>query len=133
MTKATKITKRDRYNAIIEILTGVEGASELIDFCEHEIELIDKKSAKAKETAGSKKEEADPIVDAIKAVLTTEFTTIPDITKAIGNPDITTSKVTYRVNALVGAGYAEKTQVTIPGGEGTKSRKVQAYRVVVTE
>ena len=71
MTTTTKITKKDRYNSIIAILTGVEGdeINDLIEFCEHEIELLDKKSAKTKEAAAEKKAEPDALKDAIQAVL----------------------------------------------------------------
>lgn len=129
MTKTTKITKKDRYNEIITILTDIDGASDLIDFCETEIAFLDKKAEKAKKAAAAKKTEADPIYDAALGALTDEFQTISEITAAIGNADITTSKVTFRLNALVEAGIAEKSQVTIPGGEGVKSRKVQAYKL----
>ena len=133
-TTTTKITKKDRYNAIIAILTGVDGdqIDELIEFCEHEIELLDKKSAKSKETAAEKKAEPDALMDAVQAALTADFQTIPAVTAAIDPSfDATASKVGYRLNALVEAGVAVKEQISIPAANGGKSRKAQAYRLCV--
>ena len=132
MTTTTKITKKDRYNSIIAILTGVEGdeINELIEFCEHEIELLDKKSAKTKEAAAEKKAEPDALKDAIQAVLTSDFQTIPAVTAALdASFEATTSKVSFRLNALVEAGVAIKEQISIPAANGGKARKAQAYKL----
>ena len=51
MANTTKTTKRDNFNAIIEIATEL-GRQDLVDFCNHEIELLDKK--KSKETKSQK-------------------------------------------------------------------------------
>lgn len=51
MANTTKVTKRDNFNAIIEIATEL-GRQDLVDFCKHEIELLDKK--KSKETKSQK-------------------------------------------------------------------------------
>lgn len=134
MTNTTKITKRDRYNQLIAILEGVAAtdanATDLVDFCNAQIAQLDKKADKAKENAAAKKTETDPMTVAIQAALTGEFATISDITAAIDVADATEAKVRYRLNALVDAGVAEKTQVSVPGGEGAKARKLQAYRIV---
>ena len=46
---------------------------------------------------------------------------------AIGDEDITTSKVSARCSKLVKEGRAAKTEVTVPGADGAKSRKLVAY------
>ena len=134
MTKTTKITKRDRYNELITVLNGAmlneTAKQDLIEFCEAQIAQLDKKSDKAKEAAAAKKTETDPMTVAIQGVLTGEFATISDITDKVDVVDATEAKVRYRLNALVDAGVAEKTQVSIPGVEGAKARKLQAYRIV---
>ena len=58
-----------------------------------------------------------------------DFQTIADIAAQIEGEEITTSKVTYRLNALAKDGYAEKADVQIPATEGVKARVVKAYRV----
>ena len=132
MTNA-KITKKDKFNMIKDILANgtVEGADVemLTSFVENEIELLEKKAAKAKETAGKKKAEADELTNAVQAALTDEFQTIAEITDAVEGEDVTTAKVAYRLNALVKAGIAEKAEKTVAGGEGVKSRKVQSYKL----
>jgi hypothetical protein len=101
-------------------------------FCDKEIASLDAKAAKAKERAAAKKAEADVLMGQVEDALTNEFQTIADIATAVAavNPDSTVSKVTYRLTKLVEAGVAEKTQTTIPATEGTKARKVQAYKLV---
>ena len=46
---ANKITKRDNFISIIEVLKGAE-RTDLIEVMEHEIELLDKKKASGKMT-----------------------------------------------------------------------------------
>ena len=119
-----KITKRDNFNAIIEVLTDA-GREDLADVIKHEIELLDNKAAKAKATAAKKKTEGDAFRDAVQAVLTDELQTIADVTAKVEGDEITSAKVQFRLNALVGAGIARKEQVTV--GEGDSKRKLMAY------
>ena len=103
-------------------------------FAEHEIELLDKKAAKAKESAAKRKKE-DPLYAVVRDALGEDFATIAEITEdivAAGYEDVTVAKVTYRLNKLVEAGEAEKTPVKV-GGEGSKTRTVQAYRSAAVE
>lgn len=138
----TKMTKRNFYEAMINFANGgnfeytnEEGSvfvndEAIRDFATHEIELLDKKAAKAKTSAATKKAAGDELTDAVAAVLTADLQTIADVTAQIENADVTTSKVQYRLNSLVKAGQAEKAEVTIPATEGHKARRVMAYRVV---
>lgn len=132
MTNA-KVTKKDKFNMIKDILANgtVEGAdvAMLTEFVENEIALLEKKAAKAKETAGKKKAEADELTVAVQAALTDEYQTIAEVTENVEGDDVTTAKVAYRLNALVKAGIADKAEKTIAGGEGVKSRKVQSYKL----
>ena len=132
-TTTTKITKKDRYNAIIAILTGVDGdqIDELIEFCEHEIELLDKKSAKAKEAAAKRKTEGDALSAVVKAALTDEFQTIADITEKVVETDAeaTLHKVQYRLSQLEKNGAAVKAKISVGGEDGEKKREVMAYKL----
>lgn len=135
----TKITKKEMFEIIAKGMETGEWAVEadvVIDFCEKEIETLEKKAAKAKERAAAKKAESDVLMGEVEAALTAdEFQVIADIAAKVAevDADATVSKVTYRLTKLVEAGVAEKAQVTIPGGEGVKARKVQGYRLVVSE
>ena len=131
-----KITKRDMYEAIIGAMETGEikyAPDDVIAFCQNEIELLDKKAAKAKERAAAKSAENDEIMDKVRDVLSpNDFMPIADVVKAIGDPDLTAAKVQYRLRKLAEANEAEKTEVTIAGAEGTKARKVVAYRRLTT-
>jgi hypothetical protein len=130
MKMEKKITKRDNFNAIIEVLTDA-GREDLAKVIKHEIELLDNKAAKAKATAAKKKTEGDALSDAVAAVLTDEFCTIADITdKVVFDGEVSTAKVQYRLNDLVKRGVAIKEQVTV--GEGESKRKLMAYAACVT-
>ncbi|MDD4690481.1 MAG: hypothetical protein PHE51_12170 [Eubacteriales bacterium] len=127
-----KTTKRAMYEAIAEAMeTGsCKFAPEVVkEFCMNEIELLDKKAAKAKERAASKASEGDALTDAVMAVMTTdEFQPIATIAANVANEDATVAKCTYRLTQLVKNGLAEKQEITVGGGEGSKARKVQGYR-----
>ena len=129
-----KITKREMFEAIKETFaTGSckYDADVVIAFCDKEVAALDAKAAKAKERAAAKKAEADVLMGQVENALTDEFAVIADIAAAVSgvNPDATVSKVTYRLTKLVESGVAEKTQITIPASEGTKARKVNAYKL----
>ena len=139
-----KMTKRNVYEALINYAnSGVmayaadEGdvvvtAEALAAFAENEIALLDKKAAKAKERAATKKAEGDELTDAVRAAMSAEeFEPIADIAARIEGEDVTVAKVQYRLTQLVKNGEAEKEQITIPGGEGQKARKIMAYRKCV--
>lgn len=129
-----KITKREMFEALVEAANGAEfkfTAEELIAFAENEIALLDKKAVKAKERAATKKAEGDELTDAVRAAMSTEtFEPIAEIAARIEGEDVTVSKITYRLGQLVKAGEAEKEQITVPGGEGQKARKIMAYRIL---
>ena len=131
----TKITKRDMFTNIINVFKTGESTydpAEVIAFCEKEIAALDSKAAKAKERAAAKKAEADILLDQVKAVLTADFQPIADIAAAVAevNPDATVAKITYRLTRLVAEGYVEKTDLTISGVDGAKSRKVKGFRMI---
>ena len=138
----TKITKRHRYETLIAMIDA--GALDSIvdynaditpesmkDFCVTEIELLDKKADKAKERAATKAAAGDALTETIKGVLTAEHQTIADITNAVAviDPEVTTSKVTYRLSQMLKNGVVTKSEVVVPGVDGAKSRKLQTYAI----
>ena len=133
-----KITKREMFEAIKETFeTGSckFDATTVMAFWDKEIASLDAKAAKAKERAATKKAEADVLMDQVRDTLTGEFQTIADIAANVAevNADATVSKVTYRLTKLVEAGEAEKTDVTVPGVDGGKARKVKAFRAILAD
>lgn len=135
-----KMTKRNVYEALVNLANGTglvyEAEGEmvvvtneaLLAFAENEIEQLDKKAAKAKERAAAKKAEADELMIKVKAVLTNEFRTLPEITADIEDEEVSVAKVQYRLSQLVKAGEAEKTDITVEGEDG-KKRKVKGYKI----
>ena len=129
-----KITKREMFEAIKK--TFETGSCEfeadvVIAFCDKEIAALDAKAAKAKERAAAKKAEADVLMGLVENALTDEYQTIADIAAVVAeeDADATVSKVQYRLGKLVEAGVAVKEQMSIPGAQGTKARKVQSYKI----
>lgn len=136
-----KITKRQMYTAMINFANEgsfsfdagdgeimVVAPDEIIAFAENEIALLDKKAAKAKETAAKKKTEADALTDVIAQALGEDFEPIADIAARIEGDDVTVAKCTYRLNKLVENGIAEKQAIKVPGSDGKKNRTIQGYR-----
>ena len=127
-----KLTKKDKLTAIIATLKGESTditVDELVAYCENEIELLDKKAAKAKETAAKKKAENDELTDVIASLLTDELQTTAEITAQIDDEDVTVHKVSYRLTQLTKAERAVKEEVSISGKDGAKARKIAAYRL----
>lgn len=137
MTNEVKVSKRDYLTAIIGAMHTGEikyDPNDVITFCEHEIELLDKKTAKAKERAAAKRAEGDELTEQIYNVLyDDEFMTIPEIVKALGDEDVSAQKASYRLRTLVAENRAEKTEVSVPGADGGKASKKVAYRKIVAE
>ena len=112
-TSTTKITKRDRYVEIADLVAlakeqGFEGFDfeGLTEFCEKEIDALARKAEKAKETAAKKKAESDELTDIVLSELTDELEPIAALSKE---------------------GKATKGEVVIPATETTKKRTVVAY------
>ena len=127
------MTKREMYEAIVEILNDNEfdfDVFELVEFCNKEIENLDKKAAKAKENAEKRKAEGDVLMHLVLNALDEEFAPIADIAARIESEEATIHKVTYRLGQLVKMEKAEKSEVIVEGSEGQKSRKVVAYRKI---
>ena len=124
-----KITKRDYY----EILQGIVAANvaddtektELLEFLDKQIALIDSKAEKAKARNAEKKANGDELREVVQSVLTDEFQTIDAIVAQIEGEEVTKAKVTARLTALVNNGIAEKTDV-----KDDEGRKLKAYKLV---
>lgn len=122
-----KVTKRDYYEMLKEIVlnANVEGASELVEFIDKQVGLIDAKAEKAKARNAEKKANGDELRDAVQAILTDEFQTIDAIVAQIEGEEITKAKVTARLTSLVNNGIAEKADV-----KDDEGRKLKAYKLV---
>ena len=102
--KNTKLTKAQKYQSLISVLVNNDvqsdlPVSELIEFLEHELELVTRKRAKA----AAKKVE-DTMKDAILALLSAEPQPCNYCASALTEQafeDVSAAKVTARLSALV--------------------------------
>ena len=137
MANTVKLTKKDYFTKVIDLLNGAldfgynpdEDVDAVIAFCEKEIATLDKRSAKAKETAAAKKAASDELYEAVAAVLPVDFTAIDEITAMVDFPEVTRAKVANRLNKLAAAGAAEKGEMSVTGADG-KAKKVVGYKAV---
>lgn len=121
-----KMTKKDYFNAIKEIIEGTDSEikGELIYFIESQIASIDNKAEKAKARAEAKKAEGDALREAVKSVLTSDLQTADDILAQLDGEDLTVAKVRARLTQLVNLGEAEKADVKTEDNKTKKAYKI---------
>lgn len=133
-----KVTARERFEEIIDLAKlAQENSFEgfdfdgMVAFAEKEIGKLDKKAAKAKESAAAKKAESDALTAVVLDCLSDEVEAIAVIAERVaaqeGCEDVTLGKVQYRLGALAREGKAVKGEVVIPATETTKKRTVSGY------
>lgn len=112
-----KMTKRETYEKMLEILTEKNVDSIFIDFVAKQIELLDNRAAKAKERAEEKKLEGDALRELVLNSLTDEYQTVNEIVEKVvaSDAEATNAKVISRLSTLVGLGLAEKTKGVVEG------------------
>lgn len=130
-----KLTARDKFTALINAMRTGETTIDpetLAQFCEAEIEKLDKKAAKARERAAAKKAEGDELTEVVFAALNTnEFMTRAAIMDALDgkiDEDVSINKVGARLNKLVAAERVEKSEVSVE--RDGKKAKMMAYRAI---
>lgn len=117
MANKNTITKRDALNAI---LAKVQDTPALVAYCNHELELLDKKSAKSAEKSAEKSAAYATMRETIADILagTENGMTVTDIlangtfVDTDGKP-VTNQKLTYVLNTV--EGKAMFTKATVKG------------------
>lgn len=133
-----KFTKKDNFAALRECVLehadwfDEDEADRLIEFIDHEVELLTKRAAGAKKYAEkhAKKAEDAMAVNLMEVLVANDtLMTIPQIVAAM-NPELqaTPQKLTYRLTALVKAHEVVKELVSVKE-EGKPTRRVNAYRL----
>lgn len=143
MTKnvaVVKITKKDNYAELRECVLAnadwfEEGVAErLVEFIDHEVELLSKRSG-SKKPKESKAE--DELSNAVRRVVeeAEEPMTITDVVKALQEqyPDATPQKVSYRLTQMVKNGILNKEIASIKNEDGKGSRRINVYSVACPE
>lgn len=123
----TKLTKKELFAELRDVVIEAEGADYLVDFIDKELALLEGRSARAKERAAKKKAEGDALRDAIEAALTKEYQGIDAIIAAVVaggyEGEVTAGKVAARLTQLVKREFAEKELAK------EKGKKFMTYRV----
>lgn len=126
------MTKRNYLETIVYFFENGEFAPEVevdetdvIDFCKHEIELIDIKNEKSRAKSSATAKKNDELAQKILSVLTVEPQTIAQVVAVLDDEDTSAAKVTYRLAALAKDGTIGKVQVDV--GE----KKMCAYHLIV--
>lgn len=104
-----KITKKDNFNAIIE-LAQANNRSDLVEFAKHEIELLNKKaSAPKKESEAHVASEklAQTVHDLME---TDKLYRIADLIKLVGDSEISTSKMSTAVRLFLLGSSVERVE-----------------------
>ena len=117
-----KVTKKDMFAEIIT-LARENGRVDIEEFCEVQIEQLNRKAEKAKERKAEKAAKGDALKDAIAAVMTEDLQTAADITEKVmdAGEDVSRAKVVARLTKLVKEGVAGKMQVKVD------KKRVMAY------
>jgi len=121
MENIAKKTKAMYFAELREIIkTAVEDATqktELLEFIDKQLEVLDKRKAAAAARAEKKRAESDALTDAIFAQIGEELITVDDIIAALDDEEVTRNKVTARLGKLVKAGLIEKEAVKVEGNK----------------
>lgn len=131
-----KFTNKDMFITIKALLTGddVDDAApadaELIEWCDKQIEILDRKADKAREKAAEKKVAGDELQERIYSVLVDagREMTADSILEALDTEGLTKQKIIARLSNLVKAGKVVKDEVRV--GEA-KSRRM-AYIAMIS-
>lgn len=131
MATDVKVTKRDNYNTLYELVSNAGLDSETEDrlhaFIDHELELMAQRAEKSKKYQKAHKASDDAMTDAIMQVLSnaTEPICIADIVGKI--EDASAQKVTYRLGRLFKDDKITKDTQTIKTDNG--NRRVTFYAI----
>ena len=106
------MTNREFYTAIANANINEELTAYAVAAIEKLDATNEKRKAKAAEGASKKAEENAPIKAAIRAALTNEAQTAPQIAAIVG---VTHNKVTPLAKQLVAEGIAEQVEIKVPG------------------
>ena len=113
MTK-TKITKRDRYAEMRGIFEEM-GRADLVEFCDHETALLEKKNAGKSKVSSAEQAKRDALAEAVLTVLANEADPIPnaEICKAMPAEfgTVSTQKLTPILTKMVEGGKITSAKV----------------------
>lgn len=103
-----KMTKRDFYNAFLKI-EEIKNNPDYVAFCEHEIELLEKKNSAEKKPTATQKENANLKIAIVTNMAPNRLYTITEMIKEFPElSDLTNQKVSAIIRQLKDEGKVEK-------------------------
>lgn len=120
MSNTTKITKKVMFATIADLLANNE---DVVNFCNAEIALLEKRAEKEKARAAAKRAN-DPLLETVANAVGPDYMSIADIVVAIDDETVTAGKVAARLAKLIDAGRVEKGDATVD------KRRIKVYRTV---
>ena len=133
MATDVKITKKDNYNTLYELVSNAgldtETEERLHAFIDHELELIAQRAEKSKKYQHEHNAVSDAMTDMIVATVTNadKPLTVADIVPKV--TDATNQKVVYRLGQLFKNGIITKDTQTLKD-DNTPARRVTYYSIV---
>ena len=103
-----KITKRERFEEMVNIFTGLE-RTDLVEFCKNELELLAKKSAKKGNTKKAKEQLADMEFVFAELVTVGRPVTITELIKIRGL-ELSNQKVSAMLKKLIELGKVQRVE-----------------------
>lgn len=123
-----KISKRDILNAMsmieyedVTIGDVIVTSDDILAYIDTQIEALDKRTELNAKLAERRKQEGDELRKRIKATISTNCKTIPQILEALNDPNVTSAMVISRLGQLVRAGEVRKGPLKVDG------RNIMAY------
>ena len=95
---AKKVTKRESFNAIIEVLKA-NGKDDLVSVMEHEIELLNKKHGGVSKADMAKREANGELQERIVELITNKPMTASAIAKALSTDEVELSN--QKISAMI--------------------------------
>lgn len=111
MANTKKLTKKDNFNALLSI-EAVKSNPVLVDFINHEIELLNRKNTSEKKPTATQKENEVFKAEILEVLDGSEPLTISEITKASAVlADLSNQRISAIVRLLRLDGKVERTEV----------------------
>ena len=109
MTNTKKPTKRDNFNLLLTI-SQVKNNPRLVEFINHELELLDKKNTTEKKPSATAVANGKLMATILAEMAVNKAYTCSDIIKNVSEcAELSTPKVSYLMNALADSGKVTKT------------------------
>ena len=131
-----KFTNKDMFSTIKALLKGDDidatapSDAELVEWCDKQIEILDRKTDRAREKAAEKKAAGDELQEKIYSILADadREMTADDILEVIDIESVSKQKIVARLSNLVKAGRVNKDEIRVAD---SKNRRM-AYAAVIS-